>query len=162
MRAFRRRRQLKTDYRKRIALLKSGKPRLVVRRYNNTIIVQLVEFNKHGDRSAFTVSSKKLRNYGWEGHGGNIPAAYLTGYLAGKMAMKKGYNEAVLDIGISRSTKSNAIFAAAKGAVDAGLSMPFSHDVDESRIKGEHIKAFSGKDIPAMFEKVKENIEKGD
>ncbi len=161
MRPFRRRRQMKTDYRKRIALLKSGKPRLVVRRFHNTILVQLVEFSPEGDRTVLTVSSKKLKDYGWEFHTGNVPAAYLTGFLAGRIAKGKGYDRAVLDIGLQRVTRSNALFAAARGFIDAGMDLPFSHDVDESRLRGEHIKAHTGKDVPSAVDKVKANIEKG-
>ena len=39
---FRRRRELKTDYRKRLAMLKGNKPRLVVRKSNNAMTVEVV------------------------------------------------------------------------------------------------------------------------
>ena len=159
MRPFKRRRKLKTDYRKRIAMLKSGKPRLVVRRYNNTIVIQLVEFSPTGDKTVFTVSSKKLRDYGWEFHTGNVPAAYLTGILAGKIAKEKGYETAILDAGLQRITKSNAIMAAAKGFRDSGIELPMDESmVDESRLRGEHIKSFTGKDIPGKVDEIKKKI----
>ena len=47
---FRRRREGKTDYRKRLKLLLSRKPRLVVRKSLNNIIAQIVEYDEKGDR----------------------------------------------------------------------------------------------------------------
>ncbi|MEM4756409.1 MAG: hypothetical protein QW594_04745, partial [Candidatus Woesearchaeota archaeon] len=48
--AFRRRRSGKTNYTKRLGLLKSGKPRLVVRKTNTAFIVQLVKHQPNGDQ----------------------------------------------------------------------------------------------------------------
>jgi len=45
---FRRRRKNITDYRKRLKLLKSKKPRLVVRRFLNNIIAQITLYNEKG------------------------------------------------------------------------------------------------------------------
>ena len=47
---FSRRRRGVTDYRKRLALLKSGIPRAVVRFTNAKIMVQITEFASQGDR----------------------------------------------------------------------------------------------------------------
>lgn len=70
---FRRRREGKTVYRKRLKLLLSGKPRLVVRRFNSNILAQLVEYDPKGDRVIFTIHSNVLKKYGWKGHRGNLP-----------------------------------------------------------------------------------------
>jgi len=56
----RRRRQGKTDYRKRLKLVKSGIERLVVRRTNRRIIVQLVRSKHGGDETLAAVSSDML------------------------------------------------------------------------------------------------------
>ena len=79
--------------------------------------------------------------FNWKGNCGNIPATYLTGLLAGFRARKAGLKNAILDIGIVSPIKGAKIFAALKGALDAGLSIPHSEDVlpDESRIRGEDI-----------------------
>src|SRR3989338_11379094 len=79
---FRRRREKKTDYVQRLALLKSGKPRLVVRRAGNNFRVQIIDFTPEGDKTLVEVASSMLKKYGWKGHCGSMPAAYLTGLHA--------------------------------------------------------------------------------
>jgi large subunit ribosomal protein L18 len=82
--AFRRRREGKTNYHKRLKLLKSRKLRVVIRVSNNHVTVQVVESQMGGDKIMVSSFSKELsKKYGWNAHTGNIPAAYLTGYLAG-------------------------------------------------------------------------------
>ncbi|HIH16519.1 MAG TPA: 50S ribosomal protein L18, partial [Candidatus Diapherotrites archaeon] len=97
---FRRRREERTNYKKRLALLKSGKLRLVVRKTNNNSIVQVVKYAQAGDECLVVAQSGELRKLGWTRHTGNLPAAYLTGYLCGKKAKKQSLLEAVLDIGL--------------------------------------------------------------
>jgi large subunit ribosomal protein L18 len=177
----RRRREGVTDYRARLKLVKSGKPRLVVRRTNRYVIVQLVESKAGGDRTVLTVTSKVLARYGWRAGTKNTPAAYLTGYLAGKLAVAKGYTEAIADIGMRTPSKGARVFAAIKGAIDAGLRIPASEEIfpDEARIRGEVIaeyvrslgdearERFSAsdvellKDLPSHFEEVLERIRSG-
>ncbi len=142
---FRRRREGKTDYRKRLALLKSGMPRLVVRRSNRYITVQLVEYDPKGDRTIVGAHSKELTRYGWKYSGKNVPAAYLTGYLAGLRAVRAGYREAVLDLGRFPSTPGSRLYAALKGALDAGLQVPHSEEVlpADDRVRGEHISSWA-------------------
>jgi len=141
---FKRRRLGITDYRKRLALLLSNKPRLVVRKTLRNIIAQIVEYEPEGDKVLFTIEMKHLRDIGWKG-GANIPAAYLIGYLAGKKALEMGIKEAVLDIGRHRATRGAKVFAVLKGAVDAGLNIPHSEEIlpSEERIKGEHIASYA-------------------
>lgn len=142
---FRRIREGKTRYSKRLKLVKSGKPRMVVRRFANNIVVQIVEFQPEGDRTVASATSADLKRLGWRGHGGNIPAAYLVGYLAAKRAIAKGVNEAVLDIGFATPVRGSIPFAALKGAVDAGLDVPHSEEAfpSEDRIRGEHIASYA-------------------
>ena len=51
----------------------------------------------------------------------NIPAAYLTGYLCGLRARKKGIKKAVLDLGLERVVKGSRIFAALAGGLNVLL-----------------------------------------
>ena len=138
---FRRRRESKTDYRKRLALLKSGKERLVVRKGNNSVTVEVVSYEPKGDKVRAFFTSVGLRKLGWKGHTGNLPSAYLAGYACGRKAVKAGVKEAVLDIGLLSPVHGSRPFAALKGAIDAGLKIPCDQNVfpKEDRIKGKHI-----------------------
>lgn len=132
-RTFRRRRkEQKTDYRARLALLKSQKPRLVIRKTNRTIIAQIVESDGAQDKIVYNINSKDLLAHGWpkesEGSLKSLPAAYLTGFLAAKKAKGK-ISEAILDIGLQRNIPKSRIYAALKGAVDAGLKVPHNPEV---------------------------------
>ena len=97
---YRRKREGKTNYKKRLEMLKSGALRLVVRTSLRHVTVQVVEYNVDGDKTLVAVNSKELAKYGWKGHGRNISVAYLTGYLCGKKALKKDIKEAILDQGL--------------------------------------------------------------
>lgn len=164
---FRRRKEGKTDYKKRLKLLLSKKPRLVVRRSLKYIRVQVVEFDKKGDRALVSASSKELKKMGWKFPTDNLPSAYLVGLLIGKKALEKGVKEAVLDSGLYPSTKGSRIYTVVKGAVDAGLNIPVGKEIfpSEERIKGLHIANYleKFKDLPEEFEKIKQKImgEKG-
>jgi len=154
----RRRRESKTDYRLRIELLKSDKPRIVFRKTNRYVIGQCIESENAQDITRVGITSKELLKYGWPkenlGSLKSIPACYLTGFLLGKKILKKGKQECILDIGMIRSIKKSRVYAFLKGVVDSGVKMNVEKEVfpDEKRIKGEHTKV---KDI---FEKVKESI----
>ncbi len=134
----RRRREGLTDYRKRLKLVKSGLPRLVVRRTNRYIIAQVIRSKLGGDETLITVTSKKLADYGWKAGFKNTPAAYLTGFLAGLLAKKKGVEKAVVDIGLHRAVKGSKVFAVIKGFIDAGVDVTAGEEVfpEEDRIRG--------------------------
>ncbi|RDE16420.1 MAG: 50S ribosomal protein L18 [Candidatus Thorarchaeota archaeon] len=157
---FRRRREGKTNYYRRRSLLQSRRARLVVRKTNADMIVQVINASVGGDMTVASASAKELTDHGWTAGTANTPAAYLTGLLAGLRAKSRGVNEAVLDIGLNPPTKGSRIYAALKGALDAGLDVPHSPDVlpDDSRISGEHIVAgydhFSGVDGTLMYIRV--------
>ncbi|MEM5875096.1 MAG: 50S ribosomal protein L18 [Candidatus Aenigmatarchaeota archaeon] len=155
---FRRRREGKTNYRKRLKLLLSKKPRLVFRRTLKYIIGQIISFDKKGDRTLVGLTSKVLKKFGWKYACDNTPAAYLTGYLLAKKAIKNGINEAVFDLGLYSSTKGNRAYAFLKGAIDAGLIVPHDPSIfpDENRIKGMHI----NENVVNNFEEVKNAIDK--
>ena len=139
---FRRRREGRTDYRRRTALVKSGKHRAVVRRSNKHMTVQFVTYDSVGDRIVASAVSTELEKLGWTRSGRCAPGAYLTGYLAGKRALKKGVGEAVLDVGLRRPIRGCTLFAAMKGVIDAGVKIPHDDGMlpPEDRIKGKHMK----------------------
>ncbi|MBB6644836.1 50S ribosomal protein L18 [Halobellus ruber] len=138
---MRRRREVRTDYHQRLRLLKSGKPRLVARVSNNHVRAQLITPGPDGDETHAAASSEELGEYGWEAPTGNLPSAYLTGFLAGTRAVDAGLAEAVLDIGLNTATPGNKVFAVQEGAIDAGLDIPHNDSVlaEWPRNRGEHI-----------------------
>ena len=145
---LRRRREGKTNYYKRFKLVISGKPRLVVRRSNEHFTVQVVEARIEGDRVIAAAHSRELvKHYGWLGDPNNTSAAYLVGLLAGYRARLAGVKEAVLDIGLHDNVKGARIYAALKGALDAGLEVPHGEEVipGDDRIRGEHVAAYAEK-----------------
>ena len=140
--AFRRRREGKTDYQQRRGLVLSGLPRLVVRGSLGNMIVEVVRAEAGGDKVVAYAHSKELaKKQGWLGGTGNISAAYLTGLLCGMRAVDQGVGDAVFDIGLQHPSKGSRVFAALKGAVDAGLKVPFDKAKlpDEKRITGQHM-----------------------
>jgi large subunit ribosomal protein L18 len=182
---YRRRREAKTDYKSRRILATSEKPRLVVRSSNKNISIQIVESKIIGDVVLTQVNSSELDEYGWLGGKKSTPAAYLLGMMAGRKALVAGIEEANLDIGLARPTPGSRVFAALKGALDAGLEVPCNSDIlpEVARIEGNSIseyaktiedpqdyeKAFSGylqrglkpEGLPEHFKIVKARIEEG-
>ena len=159
---FKRRREGKTNYPKRIAMLKSGEPRLIVRRSNNYIQLQFVKYDSKGDKTLIMVNSIILqKKYGWKYGCKNTPAAYLTGLLAGKLAVKAGISKAIADVGLRAKTKGARIFAAIKGAADAGLKINVNPKIlpAEDRILGKHISAHLKNNITADFEALKTKVQ---
>ncbi|MGB9854037.1 MAG: 50S ribosomal protein L18 [Candidatus Bathyarchaeales archaeon] len=142
---YRRRREGKTNYKKRKALVVSGKPRLVVRGTLKNVLTQVVVAKPHGDEVLVSAHSRELENYGWKAPRGNLPAAYLTGFLCGFKAKAKGVKEAILDIGLHSPSKGARVFAALKGVLDSGLNISHSEEKlpDEKRIRGEHIAQYA-------------------
>ena len=169
---FRRRREGKTNYKKRLALLKSGKPRFVFRRTLTKIIGQVIIYEEKGDKTVVSTTSLELKKYGWKAGLKNTPAAYLTWLLLGLKAKKKNINEGVFDFGIYSPTRGNRGFAFLKGIIDAGIKIPHSDEKfpEEGRIRGEHIANFVKKEhhfseygielkeLPKHFEEVEEKI----
>jgi large subunit ribosomal protein L18 len=182
--AFKRRREGKTDYRARKNLIGLDKSRLVVRITNKHTIAQIINVKMDGDETVVSAHSNELKKMGWLGSGKNTSAAYLTGFLVAKKALEAGIEAAVLDIGLRSSIKGARIFAALKGAVDAGLKVPHNDIIlpADERIRGEHVATYaeslsdeevekrfskyirnglSPKDLPDHFESIKQKIEEG-
>ncbi|KON32469.1 50S ribosomal protein L18 [miscellaneous Crenarchaeota group-1 archaeon SG8-32-3] len=179
---LRRRREGKTDYQARKALVLSGKPRLVVRNTVKNVIAQMVVAKPYGDEVLVTAHSRELKKQRWKAPTGNIPAAYLTGLLCGLKAQTKGVEEAILDIGLIAPTKGAKIFATLSGVLDAGVDVPHSEEkMVKERIEGKHIaeygkslegdskvysakfakyvaQKFSPTELPEHFSKVKADI----
>jgi len=155
--AFRRRREARTDYYARRKLLTSHEARAVVRRSNKNITVQFVEFGMDGDKVLTTADGRNLTKYGWEHPLNNTPAAYLTGYAAGRKAVKAGIDYAVLDIGMQNPHYGGVLFAVVQGMLDAGLEVPCGENVlpDENRIAGKHM----GEGYEADVASVKKKLE---
>lgn len=153
---FKRRRQGRTDYRHRAALLKGRTARLVVRKSNMNVRVQFVEYKQIGDNVLASAVSTDLAELGWSGSGKSTPGAYLTGLLAGKRAKEKGLGDAVLDIGLRKPTKGGVVFAVLKGVLDAGIEVPHSDEMipGPERITGKHMR----EGTTAMFESTRGKI----
>lgn len=140
---YKRRREGKTNYAKRLGLLKGKKNRIVARLSNMFINVQYVEHVSKGDNIKLGILSKELKEFGWKKSFKNLPACYLTGYLFAKEATKlKLPNDVILDLGLQNSFAGGRIYACAKGIKDAGMEVSVSAEVfpSEDRIKGKHVK----------------------
>lgn len=139
---FRRRREGKTNYRMRRALVLSRLPRLVVRRTLKHMNIQIVKAEALGDKVIVSAHSRELvKTYGWQGNCGNVPAAYLTGLLCGFRAVDHGIKKAVLDLGLQFPSRGARVFAALKGVLDTGVTVTHSENVlpDKNRISGKHV-----------------------
>jgi large subunit ribosomal protein L18 len=139
--AYKRKRLGKTNYKKRLKLLQSQKPRLVIRKSLSHILMQIITFNSKGDSISIAAHSRELEQYGWKGHKGNIPSAYLTGLLIGKKAKERNITEAILDSGLQKLVKGSRIYAGVKGCRDAGIKVPADNNIfpDNNRLNGTHI-----------------------
>jgi large subunit ribosomal protein L18 len=143
--SFRRRRLNLTNYRKRLALLKSEVPRLVVRKTNRSVIIQLIQFTPRFDKTLVSANSVELKSVGWHPKA-NLPTAYLTAMLCAERAKKAKVENAVLDIGLQSASKGAFVYAALKGALDGGLKVPVGEvEFDDARISGKHIAEYAKK-----------------
>lgn len=180
---LRRRRERKTDYRKRKLMILSKSPRLAVRGSLKNMLGQVIDALPEGDRTLAAANSRELAGYGWKAPCGNVPAAYLTGLLLGLKAQSAGVKQVITDIGLRRPSSGSRVFAVVKGAIDSGLAISCGDVLPkESRIKGEHIASYARKlteaetelyerrfsdyltrnlkpeELPTHFEEVKSNI----
>jgi large subunit ribosomal protein L18 len=137
---LRRLREEKTNYKKRKLMLMSRADFVTVQISNENTLVQIHKPQFTGDKVVASAHSRFLISKGWKGSRKNVPAAYLTGYLAGKKALASGTTSAILYSGTRKYTQRMA--AALKGVIDAGLQIPASEETlpAEERINGEHLK----------------------
>jgi large subunit ribosomal protein L18 len=156
-----RKEEKKTNYKKRLGMLKSGIPRIVIRKTNNYLFVQYVSSEESKDKIIFGISSKELLKNGWpkelQGSLKSIPASYLTGKLFGKLLREKiEGKKAILDLGLQRNIHGGRIYAVLKGLVDSGIEISSNEKVfpKEERIAGKHL----NEKIQKAFEKLNKEI----
>ncbi len=106
---------------------------------NENTLVQILKPGMTGDKVVAFAHSRYLLDKGWKGSRKSVPAAYLTGYLAGKKALGQGAKDAILYTGTKKYTQ--RIAAALKGIIDAGVKVPASEETfpSDDRINGEHL-----------------------
>ncbi|HII00050.1 MAG TPA: 50S ribosomal protein L18 [Nitrosopumilus sp.] len=136
---LRRLRDEKTNYKKRGTMLMGKRDFITVNITNENTLVQILKPGMTGDKVIASAHSRYLLEKGWKGSRKSIPAAYLTGYLAGKKALSQGAKDAILYTGTRRYTQ--RVAAALKGVVDSGLQVPSDSETfpPDERINGEHL-----------------------
>jgi large subunit ribosomal protein L18 len=158
----RRRKENRTNYQKRINLLKSRLPRLVFRKTNKYLIVQYVVSNGAQDSIKMGKNSKQLLKYGWPKEAINslksTPASYLLGFLSGKEIQKEKLDTPIIDFGLQRVIKGTKLHAFIKGLIDSGLDIKSKKEAfpNEERILGKHME----KKLPVAEIKLKISKEK--
>lgn len=153
----RRKREGRTDYKKRLELLKSRDNRIVIRKTNTQIIIQFIKYSPEGDQVILTYKSSNLKEKGWKHSYKSIPAAYLAGLEAGNQAQKNKIKTAVLDIGLQRPHKGSRLYAALKGIKDTGVEVPAGEKVfpTEERLNGKHISEKVAEDFKKLESTIK-------
>lgn len=152
-----RKQERRTNYTRRLGMLKSGKDRLVIRKTNKYIVAQLIESFGAKDKVVVGVSSKDLIENGWpeklSGSLKSLPASYLTGFLIGKKMLEMGRKDAILDIGLQRNVHQSRIYSTLKGVIDAGVKINAETKVfpEEERLTGKHLRD----DVQKAFVNVK-------
>ena len=160
---YRRKRKGKTNYKKRLDLLKSGRSRIVIRKSNKHATVQIVDYKNDGDVVIASSHSSELEKFGWSHGSGNIPASHLTGLLCGLRAKTKGVKKAILDMGLNPSVKGSRIYSALGGIQEGGIEIPMDEEIapTKERVEGKHISDYKKDDrITKEFKQVKEKIMK--
>jgi len=158
----RRRKEGKTDYLKRLKLLKSDSPRVVFRKTNRYILAQYITSSEAQDKAEISIISKKLEKFGWpkefEGSLKSVPAAYLTGMLLGKEIKKNKLETPIVDLGMIRALSKSKVFAFIKGLIDSGIEIKCDgkNFPEEERLSGKNLK----KDFSKTFKEIKSKIEK--
>lgn len=136
---LRRLREEKTNYKKRGTMLMGKRDFITVNITNENTQVQILKPGMTGDKVVASAHSRYLLEKGWKGSRKSVPAAYLTGYLAGKKALGQGAKDAILYTGTRKYTQRMA--AALKGVIDAGVQVPANEETFPSneRINGDHL-----------------------
>ncbi len=164
---YRRRREGRTDYRTRRDLVTSGKIRVVMRKSLNNCLIQMVKFETIGDKTLVQANALELVKLGWKGHTGNVPAAYLTGYMVGLKALKNGQKEGILDIGTASSVAGTNYYSAVKGLIDAGFKIACKEtmipkpEVISGKTIEEYAKYLASKDKVAYTKQFSKYIKAG-
>jgi len=142
----RRKREYKTDYLKRIKLLKSHSPRVVFRKTNRYLIAQYVTSEEAKDKVELGLTSKELLKFGWpkefSGSLKSISAAYLLGLLMSKKIKENKLQKPIVDFGMIRMIPRTKTYGFLKGLKDGEINISCKKELfpGENRIKGEHLK----------------------
>jgi|TARA_B110000014_G_scaffold241936_1_gene211134 large subunit ribosomal protein L18 len=155
-RILKRIRSEKTNYKKRKIMLMSKRDFISINVTNENTQVQILKPDISGDKVLASAHSRFLLKDGWKGSRKNIPAAYLTGYYAGKKALSKGVSNAIVYSGTRKYTQRMA--AVVKGVVDAGLQVPSNEETfpPKERINGDHLKVKN--DITTIKSKIDDEV----
>jgi len=150
---FRRRREGKTNYKKRLQYLKSKKIRFVIRISNKNCVCQMVKYSPSGDTTLATARSIELKEYGYKGNTGNRKSTYLTAYLCAKRSQSK---KAIIDMGLQHLHPKGRLYSAVKGAVDGGMEIPHDESILPDSSLFEEIKLVMEKIDKSSTKKPKE------
>ncbi|MFA6088974.1 MAG: 50S ribosomal protein L18 [Candidatus Woesearchaeota archaeon] len=160
---LRRKREKKTNYKKRLSYIKSGLTRLVIRSTSQNYIVQLVNYSDNGDNVLSSVDVSSLRKIGWKYFTGNTTSAYLFGLLLAKNKTSEVTDEVIVDFGLTHVLSKSKLYAVVKGAIDGGLNVLVSEEMlpSEDRISGAHVvdyaKSLSKEDYEKQFSRLVKN-----
>lgn len=160
--AKKRRIENKTDYAKRLKLLKGETPRIVFRKTNKYVLAQYIHSKEAQDYVEIEASSKRLLTKGWpeefKGSLKSIPASYLTGYLIGTLIVREKKKTPIMDFGMARTLHKTKVYAFLKGLKDAGVKIKCEENLfpEESKIKGVNLK----RDFSKFFQEIKSKIGK--
>ncbi len=144
---FRRKRDGKTNYKRRRSAVVSKLPLLNVFMSSKNVYAQVVRPKVAGDSVLASASSLQLTKMGWLASRKNLPACYLTGLLLGKKAVEAGLDDVIVYVGLGSYRSGSRISAVVKGAVDAGLKVRTDGEgfPDGQRVAGEHISGYARK-----------------
>lgn len=120
------------------------------------MIVQIISYDPDGDKVIAQARTQELESMGWKGSTSNIPASYLAGLLAGVRAKEDGVTQAVVDLGMQNASHGGRLFAAVKGAIDAGIESSVGEGAfpSEERLQGAHIDEGIAKSIESVKKKI--------
>lgn len=155
----RRRKEAKTNYKKRLEFLKSNTPRIVLRKTNKYLIAQYITSKEAQDTVVFGVDSRKLLNHGWpeslKGGLKGITAAYLLGMLVGKRIVKEKLETPIADFGLYRVIPKTKLHSFVNGLIDAGIKMKDNSEnfPEKERKEGKHIKNLKFDEIKSKIGK---------
>lgn len=143
---FRRRREGKTDYRKRRGLIIGRQPFLSIRVSGKYIYGQILKATANGDITLCAASSRDLEEkFGWKGSPKSIPGAYLTGLYLGKLASQAKVENVVVYAGVGRFIHGSRIASLIAGVKESGLQIEIDEESlpDEERLRGNHIASYA-------------------
>lgn len=145
---FRRRREGKTDYKKRRAVIVSRLPFASIFISSKHVYGQISIAHPEGDHVIASANSIQLKKEGWIGSGKCLPACYLTGLLLGKRAREAGLSsDVILYTGLRSYISGSRIAAFAKGLLDSGVKLLVDQNSlpSDERLSGKHIEDYAKK-----------------